>query len=163
MILEAVRGIFARARNVMRTLFTQVAAALGFDTQDYFSSLPLELQIIIVNNQLRSNPDPLVVARQRLVSHAWRDAIDATGWVHAEPSTATAAERGWIQTLQHMLLMNRLDWNVVCKFAAMGGRLGTLQWARLNGCPWDENTCKFAAGDGHLQVLEWAIENGCPC
>jgi hypothetical protein len=70
-----------------------------------------------------------------------------------------------------------------------GGHLETLQWARENGCPWNEWTCSFAAegghlevaevgarerlpvgrGDvrvrgvgGHLEVLKWARENGCP-
>ena len=37
-----------------------------------------------------------------------------------------------------------------------------LQWARANGCPWDEETCTFAAKKGHNEVLQWAIENGCP-
>ena len=37
-----------------------------------------------------------------------------------------------------------------------------LQWARANGCPWDEDTCASAAKRGHLEVLKWARENGCP-
>ena len=37
-----------------------------------------------------------------------------------------------------------------------------LQWARENGCPWDERTCRAAAKGGHLEVLKWAYENGCP-
>ena len=36
-----------------------------------------------------------------------------------------------------------------------------LQWARENGCPWDESTCWGAAENGHLEVLEWAKANGC--
>src|SRR5690349_14049438 len=34
-----------------------------------------------------------------------------------------------------------------------GGYLEVLQWARANGCPWDERTCLNAAADGHLEVL----------
>ena len=37
-----------------------------------------------------------------------------------------------------------------------------LQWARANGCPWNEWTCTAAAKGGHLEVLQWARENGCP-
>ena len=29
-----------------------------------------------------------------------------------------------------------------------------LQWARENGCPWDENTCSDAAQGGHLAALQ---------
>lgn len=37
-----------------------------------------------------------------------------------------------------------------------------LQWARANGCPWDETTCEAAVARGHLDVLQWAKENDCP-
>ncbi len=36
-----------------------------------------------------------------------------------------------------------------------------LQWARANGCEWDEETCCRAALGGHLEVLKWARANGC--
>jgi hypothetical protein len=36
-----------------------------------------------------------------------------------------------------------------------------LQWARANGCVWDEETCSAAVGGGHLAVLQWARANGC--
>ena len=47
--------------------------------------------------------------------------------------------------------------------AAEGGHLEVLQWARANGCPWDEWTCHNAAAGGHLEVLRWAHANECPC
>ena len=37
-----------------------------------------------------------------------------------------------------------------------------LNYARANGCPWDEGTCAAAARGGHLEVLQWARANGCP-
>jgi hypothetical protein len=37
-----------------------------------------------------------------------------------------------------------------------------LQWARANGCPWNEDTCYWAVEHGHLEVLHWALANGCP-
>ncbi len=46
--------------------------------------------------------------------------------------------------------------------AAKYGHLEVLQWARANGCPWDEKTCLGAAEGGHLEVLLWAHANGCP-
>ena len=47
-------------------------------------------------------------------------------------------------------------------WAAWGGHLEVLQWARANGCPWDEDTCSMAAHNGHLEVLQWARTTGCP-
>ena len=58
---------------------------------------------------------------------------------------------------------NGCEWDEdTCKLAAKGGHLEVLQWAHENGCPWDENTCEYAAYGGHLEVLQWARENGCP-
>ena len=45
--------------------------------------------------------------------------------------------------------------------AARGGHLALLQWARVNGCGWDEETCYQAAEGGHLVVLQWLRTNGC--
>ena len=41
-------------------------------------------------------------------------------------------------------------------------RMAVLQWARANGCPWNEDTCSAAAKNGHLELLQWARANGCP-
>ena len=49
-----------------------------------------------------------------------------------------------------------------CVKAARHGQLARLQWARANGCPWNEITCASAAKNGHLAVLQWARANGCP-
>jgi hypothetical protein len=46
-----------------------------------------------------------------------------------------------------------------CTWAAEGGHLALLQWARLEAnppCPWDEDTCREAAEKGHLAMLQWA-------
>jgi hypothetical protein len=50
---------------------------------------------------------------------------------------------------------------VLLAYAARGGHLEVLQWARANGCEWDEYTCSDAARGGHLEVLQWARANGC--
>ena len=42
-------------------------------------------------------------------------------------------------------------WNwMTCAFAAGGGHLEVLMWAREQGCPWNELTCSYAAKGGHL-------------
>ena len=34
--------------------------------------------------------------------------------------------------------------------------------SQARGCAWDQETCAFAACGGHLEVLKWARENDCP-
>ena len=46
--------------------------------------------------------------------------------------------------------------------AAKGGHLEVLQWARANGCPWDNQTLLEARENGHSELENWAIANGCP-
>jgi hypothetical protein len=59
--------------------------------------------------------------------------------------------------------LNGCQWDEwTCSQAAGGGYLEVLRWARENGCFWDELTCRLAAEGGHLEVLKWARENGCP-
>lgn len=36
-----------------------------------------------------------------------------------------------------------------------------LQWARGNGCPWDQNACSNAAREGRLDTLRWVGAGGC--
>jgi len=49
-----------------------------------------------------------------------------------------------------------------CAYAARGGHVEVLQWAREYNCPWDAVTCAFAAWGGHLDVLMLAQEHHCP-
>ena len=73
-----------------------------------------------------------------------------------------AAKHGDLQMLQ-WARMNGCPWDSsTCSSAAENGHLEVLQWARMNGCPWDKYTCAFAANNGHLGVLQWAHETGCP-
>jgi len=37
-----------------------------------------------------------------------------------------------------------------------------LKWLREQGCPWDKYTCIQAAYYDHYQVVIWAKVNGCP-
>ena len=45
--------------------------------------------------------------------------------------------------------------------AAAGGHLEVLQWARVNGCPWEKYTSHWAAVEGLLDTLKFARANGC--
>lgn len=50
-----------------------------------------------------------------------------------------------------------------CAWRQHAAATSVLQWARANGCPWDEETCRRAVQGGHLAVLLWAYAHGCPC
>ena len=65
----------------------------------------------------------------------------------------------------------------ICIYAASGGHLDVLQWARSREYPWDHTqmsrwprcpggwtsgTCESAAKNGHLAILQWARAQGCP-
>ncbi len=54
------------------------------------------------------------------------------------------------------------DDHLVAMYAARGGHLDVLRWAREHDCPWDDGTCWSAAEGGHLEVLQWARAHGCP-
>jgi hypothetical protein len=47
-------------------------------------------------------------------------------------------------------------------WAARGGHLAVLQWARANGGDWNGGTCQVAAKGGHHTLLQWAWPDGCP-
>ena len=42
-----------------------------------------------------------------------------------------------------------------------GCGLRILQYARENGCEWDNQVCQTAAMRGCLHVIKYAVENGC--
>jgi len=50
-----------------------------------------------------------------------------------------------------------------CYTAAQAGHLHIIQWARENGCEWDDETCKAAVESGHWDIARWCIDNGCEC
>ena len=101
-----------------------------------------------------------VLAVLRRVSRGMRDAVDAM--IEDQRDTSLAAKFGRLSVLKNLLQRGHLNKAVVCKNAAEGGHLETLQWARENDCPWDEWTCVHAAEGGHFEILKWARANGCP-
>ena len=154
---KSLNGAAKRARRKARV-------AHATDTRDSSpqEAIPGLPDHLVVTHILRSDTDPIDLARLRAVSHAMRDAVDATGISVGQVDTEQAARSGYLDTLKHMLQKGRLDTSIVCTFAALGGHLEVLQWAHANDCPWDTITCKFAAQGGHLEVLQWLRANGCP-
>ena len=73
-----------------------------------------------------------------------------------------AIRHGHFQALILLHQAGATERHGICYGAAKAGRLDILQWARLNGYPWDDETARIAAHMGHLEVMQWAIENGCP-
>ena len=84
----------------------------------------------------------------RRVSRGMRDAVDAM--IEDQRDTSLAAKFGRLSVLKNLLQRGHLNKAVVCKNAAEGGHLGVLQWARANGCPWDEETRELAASKGYV-------------
>ena len=97
------------------------------DAQD---AIPGLLDHVVVTHILRSDTDPIVIARLRAVSRLMRDVVDETGLRVEEMTTERAAHFGCLDTLQHKLQKGRLDKSKVCKLAALFGQLEVLQRAR---------------------------------
>ena len=135
------------------------AIAPQVHAEEAFPGIP---QDVVVTHILTSVTDPIVLARLRAVSRAMRDAVERTGILVEEMTTGVAVELGCLETLQHKLQKARLDKSEVCTFAAKGGQLEVIRWARAHGCPWDEWTSAQAAWGGQLEVLQWAHATGCP-
>jgi hypothetical protein len=73
-----------------------------------------------------------------------------------------AAEGGCLSLLKWARARG-CHWNGwTCAKAAKNRHLAVLHWARFQGCPWDEDTCAGAAENGHLAVLKWARGMNCP-
>src|SRR5687767_10642909 len=65
------------------------------------------------------------------------------------------------------MLTSQCEWSSqTCQYAAEGGHLNVLKWARRNDCPWDSNTANEAylyyRKTIDILVLQWVLENGCP-
>ena len=78
-----------------------------------------------------------------------------------------AAEWGHLDCLMKWTLVQTKCYNSIsldsetCYYAAKGGHLDCLIWARENGGDWDSTICEAASEGGHLDCLIWARENGC--
>jgi hypothetical protein len=119
-----------------------------------------------------SHVDRVSLVASRFVCATWKRAsasLPPFGEAHhqqleeqkQEDYSQQVAARGWLALLQ-WARANGCPWDEsTCAKAAEGGQLEVLRWARANGCPWDASTCMWAAEGGHLEVLQWARANGC--
>ena len=102
--------------------------------------------------------------RAGATSPPWRGSAPAASPSRGRRARACAyaARGGHVEALEWARAMG-MPWDrETCKAAARSGRLDVLRWLRRNGCPWDEWTCVYAERAGHAHVARWARENGCP-
>ena len=153
MVAETALGVETRGRKRKRDLAAQAGVAIP--------GLPFDVAVSIVEKHL---PDPADLAVLRAVSRGMRAAVDATGRKVEEFKKDDAVERGYVSTLKCLRRRGRLsDVRLLCAAAARVGDLeGLKALRRAENFPWGVSTCGFAALGGHLEVLKWARENGCP-
>ena len=140
--------------------------AIQPETQSAIPGLSDDVVIVEILGRIK---DPTDLAVLRAVSRAMRDAVAATGHQVKETTWEDAAGLGYLSTLKHLHRQGRLKLSqvedtqkVLQQEAAAQGQLEVLQWARENGCPWDNLTCCWAIQYGHIELLNWAVANGCP-
>ena len=93
---KSLTGAPKRARRKARA--AQTTDTHQSSTQEAFPGLPQE---VVVTHVLRSDTDPIVLARLRAVNRAMRDAVDQTGLSVDELPAEEAAELGCLETLKH--------------------------------------------------------------
>ena len=81
------------------------ASAHQIHAQEAFPGLPNH---VVIQHILRSDTDPIVLARLKAVNRAMRDAVEKTGLRVEEMTTDVAAELGYLDTLKHKLQKGRL-------------------------------------------------------
>ena len=109
-------------------------------------------------------------------------------WLNGE-ETRICASRGYLTILQ-IASPFIVGPEYICEYAALGGHLNIIKWAKQLGCEMDSNTCTNAAKGGHfdllksvrlnygcdwdiftsaaaaesgqLEILKWLIKGGCP-
>ncbi len=117
-------------------------------------ALPLDVQRLLVNDYLRDE-DALVArytcrALRALVPRARIDACRHRLYTHF----CAQGYMSLLAWLHAQVPLRESHKGLLCMYAAQGGHLTALQWARANGAPWDEQTCMYAARGGHLAVLQ---------
>ena len=87
-------------------------------------------------------PEPGDLGRLRAVSHAMRDAVDATGREIKKLSDREAAHLGHVSLLKDRHRRGVLrDKTFLCAAAARKGDLEELKALRADEWPWNERTC----------------------
>ena len=78
----------------------------------------------------------------RLVCRAWRRAAESAGGLIVDAcSSVERLQKEWSRAC-----LQGAPWrSEICEAAAFCGRVAVVDWARKNGCPWDEWTFSRAA------------------
>ena len=99
------------------------------------------------------------VARAEMVRHV----LEGRGLKKFERGICNYAAGGGCLSVLKWARAQGYPWGTyTCRDAARNGHLAVLQWARANRCPWNKWTCEWAAYNGHLAVLQWARAQKCP-
>jgi len=73
------------------------------------------------------------------------------------PALELASACGWVQLFPLLVRPSAPGRPFVYRFAATGGHLALLQWARAQATPSElQRTCEWAAQGGHLDLMKWA-------
>ncbi|MFB1021111.1 MAG: ankyrin repeat domain-containing protein, partial [Flavobacteriales bacterium] len=121
------------------------------------------IQILRSASKTFTHDPDLDTEQQRWVSQICQEFNGKGGWESCEKVLCKRAARDGDLKMLQWARQNGCPWDEsTCAYAAEGGHLKVLQWAFQNGCPWDWRTCAYAAEGGYLEVLQWARENGCP-
>lgn len=119
-------------------------------------------------NAARGSPEIFVSAARAgnlkglkaAAAHFWRDWAAWKG-VADSGVTGGAATSG-SRAVMEWARRQGCHWDEwVCSLAAEHGHFVLLRWLRGRGCPWDARTCASAAKAGHLEMLQWARSAGC--
>ncbi len=137
----------------------EVASVMIAEEEDAFDAIPNEL----LSEILLLHLPPIWQVVCRSVCQRWHLLLER----HLAPALKLAgyavnlARGGHLKVLQWARSQG-CPWDEnVCTYAARGGHLEVIQWARSQGCYWNENTCSEAAFGGHLEVLQWARSQHC--
>jgi hypothetical protein len=76
----------------------------------------------------------------------------------------TAAKYGHVHIMDWLWknYRSKCSTTSVFLYAAEGGHLESLRWAKKHFCSWDSSTHRGAAKEGHLEALKWMKRNGMP-
>ena len=121
----------------------------------------LEIMFSLGLEEFRNALSSTDVYMLSLVNKACREGVRE--WTEGGPTRLLLSDFVVSKEMLQWARANGCPWNEYTSYyAATAGKLEVLQWARENGCPWDAGTCRAAAEGGHLEMLQWARENGCP-
>lgn len=109
------------------------------------------------NAQMNEAAENAIAKGSTLLVLWYYDSLECPLTLKSALAAAQSDNRATMQWLH--IICRSSNWDEqICAAVARLGRLEILQWARENGCPWDEETWEVA----RESVRPWLRENGCP-